>query len=362
MANLVAAYHQSQGHWTQAYEYTYCTLSELPQQVSSMHAGLNIQISQPGIVTESGQAGSQTLGLLVFWTPTADADKVWDCIRSQFLQEDRIRSQFLQGDSIRSQCTQGWLDHAVAIAARKHKADWYIQEYKRPFGECRFTVYLPHMPNTAAQMQAAQSLADLLTGFSMSHIFYVSMAGVAQQDHCLPQAVRLTQPVYQSATHHLVYVQPQTGPATANGQLNSNGNSSRQHMPAADQDRWGSSNGNSNRERTRAAGESTWGNSNSGNISRQRLSAADQSTWNSSNGIGGTGNAHGGTEDAHRGIVGAHGGGSSRQVLSDAEQNLIGSNAELSQFSAVTGSSNSRQRSPGGDAQPQKYCPPHRRQ
>ena len=49
MANLVAAYYQSQGHWTQAYEYTYCTPSKLPQQVSSMHAGLNIQISQPGM-------------------------------------------------------------------------------------------------------------------------------------------------------------------------------------------------------------------------------------------------------------------------------------------------------------------------
>jgi len=344
MANLVAAYYQSQGHWTQAYEYTYCTLSELPQQVSSMHAGLNIQISQPGIVTESGQAGSQTLGLLVFWTPTADADKVWDCIRSQFLQEDRIRSQFLQGDSIRSQCTQGWLDHAVAIAARRHKADWYIQEYKRPFGECRFTVYLPHMPNTAAQMQAAQSLADLLAGLGMSHISYVSMAEVAQEDHCLPKAVRLTQPVYQSATHHLVYVQPQTGPAAANGQLNSNGNSSRQRMHGADRDRWDSSN------------------SNSGISSRQRSAAADQSTWNSSNGIGGTGDAHGRSGDARGHTGDAQRGGSSQQVLSDAEQNVIGSNVELSQSSAVTGSSNSRQRSPSSDAQPQKYCPPHRRQ
>ncbi len=342
MANLVAAYYQSQGHWTQTYEYTYCTLSELPQQVSSMHAGLNIQISQPGIVTESGSPGSQTLGLLVFWTPTADADKVWD----------RIRSQFLQGDSIRSQCTQGWLDHAVAIAARKHKADWYIQEYKRPFGECRFTVYTPHMPNTAAQMQAAQSLADLLIGLSMSHISYVSIADVAQEDHCLPQAVRLTQPVYQSATHHLVYVQPQTGSAAANGQLNSNGNSSRQRMPGADQDRWGNSSGNSN----------------SGISSRQRFAAADESTWNSSIGIGGTGDAHagtgdarGGTGDARGGTGDAHRGRSSQQVLSDAEQNVIGSNAELSQSSAVTSSGNSRQRSPGGDAQPQKYCPPHRR-
>ena len=316
MANLVAAYYQSQGHRTQAYEYTYCPLSQLPQQISSMHAGLNIQISQPGIVTESGQADSQTLGLLVFWTPTADADKVWD----------RIRSQFLQGDSIGSQCTQGWLDHAVAIAARKHKADWYIQEDKRPFGECRFTVYVPHMPTTSAQMQAAQSLADLLTGLNMSHILYVSMAEVAQQDHCLPQAVRLTQPVYQSASHHLVYVQPQLGSAAANGQLSSNGISSTQRMRGADQDRWGNS----------------YGNNNSSISSRQRSAAADESTWT---GIG----------DALRGST-------SRQSVPDAEQNVIGSNAELSQSSAVTGSSNSRQRSPGGDAEPQKYCPPHRRQ
>ncbi len=325
MANLVAAYYQSQGHRTQAYEYTYCTSSELPQQASSMHAGLNIQISQPGTVTRSNQPGSQALGLLVFWTPTAD--KVWDS----------IRSQFLQGDSTGSQRTPGWLDHAVAIAARKHKADWYIQEDKRPCGECRFTVYTPHMPSTAAQMQAAQSLADLLAGLSMSHISYVSMAEVAQEDHCLPKAVRLTQPVYQSATHHLVYVQPQTGPAAANGQFNSNGSSSRQCMHGADQDRWGSSN------------------SNSGISSQQRSAAADQSSWNSSNGIGGTGDARGGTGDAHRGS-------SSRQLVPDAEQNMIGSNAELSQSSAVTGSGNSRQRIPSSDAQPQKYCPPHRRQ
>lgn len=327
MANLVAAYYQSQGHRTQAYEYTYCTSSELPQQASSMHAGLNIQISQPGTVTRSNQPGSQALGLLVFWTPTADADKVWDS----------IRSQFLQGDSTGSQRTPGWLDHAVAIAARKHKADWYIQEDKRPCGECRFTVYTPHMPSTAAQMQAAQSLADLPAGLSMSHISYVSMAEVAQEDHCLPKAVRLTQPVYQSATHHLVYVQPQTGPAAANGQFNSNGSSSRQCMHGADQDRWGSSN------------------SNSGISSQQRSAAADQSSWNSSNGIGGTGDARGGTGDAHRGS-------SSRQLVPDAEQNMIGSNAELSQSSAVTGSGNSRQRIPSSDAQPQKYCPPHRRQ
>lgn len=313
MANLVAAYYQSQGQRTHTYEYTYCPLSELPQQVSSMHAGLNIQISHPGIVTESGQADSQTLGLLVFWTPTADADKVWD----------RIRSQFLQGDSIRSQGMQGWLDHAVAIAARKHKANWYIEEPKRPFGQCRFTVYVPHMPNAAAQMQAAQSLADLLIGLKMSHISYVSMAEVAQEKHCIPQAVRCTQPVYQSATHHLVYVQPQTGPAAANGQFNSNGSSNRQHMPAADQDRWGNSNGNSN----------------SGISTQQRSIAADHSTWNSNNGIGGTGDAHGGTVDAHSG-------GSKQQVLSDAEQKVIGSNTELSQSSAVTGSGNSRQRSP----------------
>ena len=331
MANLVAAYYQSQGHWTQAYEYTYCALNELPQQVSTMHAGLNIQISQPGIVTRSNQPGSQTLGLLVFWTPTAHADKVWDC----------IRSQFLQGDSIGPQRTPGWLDHAVAIAARKHKADWYIQEDKRPFGECRFTVYTPHMPSTAAQMQAAQSLADLLAGLNISHISYVSMAEVAQEDHCLPKAVRLTQPVYQSATHHLVYVQPQTGSAAANGQLNSNGNSNRQRMHGSDQDRWGrgSSNGNSN-----------------SSISSQQPSAADdQSTWNGSIGTGGTGDARGGTGDAHRG-------GSSQHLVPDAEQNMLGSNEERSQSSATTGRRDSRQRSPGGDDEPQKYCPPHRRQ
>ncbi|DBA96156.1 hypothetical protein WJX77_010789 [Trebouxia sp. C0004] len=187
-------------------------------------------------------------------------------------------------------------------------------------------------------MQAAHRLADLLSGTNMSHIFYVSMADVVQEDHCLPQAVRLTQPVYQSATHHLVYVQPQTDGATANVPLSSNSN--RYHIPAAVQDRWGS------------------GNSNSNNSSRQR-SAADQTAWNSSIGIG---DACGGTGDTYRRIGDAHGGSSSKQALLDAEQNVVGSNAELSQSSAVTGGSISRQRSPGGDAEPQKYCPPHRRQ
>lgn len=274
MVNFVAAQYQSQAqpHSYESIPLRRCSLAELPERVSIMKAGSNIQISHPEAVTEAGEVG-ESFGLLVFWTPTAEADKVWNCVRSQFL-----------GSS-------GLLDHsAVAISARKHKRDWYIEEFKRPFGECRFTVYIPHT-DRSAQVQAAQRLADLLAALSTSHIFYVSKAQV-DQEKSTPQAVRLTDPVYQSATHHLVYVQPQTGLTAANGHVSNRGNGNMQRTP--DAERW------DNRD----------------------------------------------------------GGSTSREHAPNGEC----SNAEVNRDSPANGSSDSRQRSPGGEGQPQKYCPPHRRQ
>lgn len=172
-----------------------CTLEDLPHMASTMAAGDNILISHQGIPTESDQAGSDAYGLLVFWTTVATVDTVWDTIRSEFLQ-DRLGA-------------------AVAISARKHKADWYIQESKRPYGECRVTVFTPHTSIRGEQLQAAAYLASLLSDMHISHIFYVANADVAhmQPTPSVPQAARLTQPVFESPSHHLVYVRPQTSQA-----------------------------------------------------------------------------------------------------------------------------------------------------
>lgn len=199
-----ARYQSCAGRWTPGNEKTNCTVEELPQLVSSMPAGDNILITHSGVTIETGQDGSEQYGRLVFWTPTAMVDKAWDAMRSQFLQ-DR-------------------LDCAVGIAARKHKADWYIQEYKRPFGECRLTVYIPHT-DREQQIQAAAQLARLLTGIYISHIFYMANADLAQVQPrpCVPEAARLTQPVFQSPTHDQVYVEPQTSNAAANHLPNNSG-------------------------------------------------------------------------------------------------------------------------------------------
>ena len=176
-------YDESEDRFTQ----NACTVQELPQSVSALGSGGNIMIRHKGAGTERGEEGYQAYGLLVLWTAYADVDQAWKIIRDEFLQ-DR-------------------LGRAVAIAARKQKPDWYIDEPKRPFGDCRLTVYIPHSSNIKYQTQAARQIADLLSDTNISNIFYVANTDI-DQTQSVPTAIRRTQPVFESPSHHLVYVHP----------------------------------------------------------------------------------------------------------------------------------------------------------
>ena len=164
-----------------------CTVEELPESVSALGSGGNIMIRHQGAGTERGEEGYQAYGLLVLWTAYAAVDQAWKLVRDEFLHHR--------------------LGRAVAIAARKQKPDWYIDEPKRPFGDCRLAVYIPHSSNSTYQTQAARQIADLLSGVNISNIFYVSNTDI-DQTQSVPTAARRTQPVFESPSHHLVYVHP----------------------------------------------------------------------------------------------------------------------------------------------------------
>ena len=164
-----------------------CTVEELPESVSGLDSGGNIMIRHKGAGTECGEEGYQAYGLLALWTAYAAVDQAWKLVRDEFLQ-DR-------------------LGRAVAIAARKQKPDWYIDEFKRPFGDCRLTVYIPHSSSPTYQAEAARQIADLLRSINISNIFYVSNTDVAQTQS-VPTVARRTQPVFESPSHHLVYTHP----------------------------------------------------------------------------------------------------------------------------------------------------------
>ena len=167
-----------------------CEVNELPQHVSDMHAGDNMQIHYRGIITDANTISSEAYGLLLVWTTYAAADDTWKRLRSSFLGRT--------------------LFNAIAVSARKHKNDWWIDEAKRPFGDCRFTVFIPHTDSKVVLQQAADSLAQLLAGLPTSHVFYVTNADVASMwEPSVPSAARLTQPIHSSSTHTLVYSQPQ---------------------------------------------------------------------------------------------------------------------------------------------------------
>ena len=172
-----------------------CTVEELPLSVSALRSGENIMIRHTGAATETGEEGFEAYGHLVLWTTYAAVDQTWGLVRQEFLQDQ--------------------LGRAVAIAARKQKPDWDIEEARRPFGDCRLTVCIPHSSSITYQTQAARQIADLLSGVNISNIFYVANTDIAQTKS-VPTAARLTQPVYESASHHLVYVQPAANEGSTN--------------------------------------------------------------------------------------------------------------------------------------------------
>ena len=213
-----------------------CTVEELPQSVSALCSGENIMIRHKGAGTECGEEGYQAFGLLVFWTTYAEVDRAWKLVRDEFLQ-DR-------------------LGRVVAVAARKQKPDWYIDEPKRPFGDCRLTVHIPHSSNITYQTEVTRQIADLLSGINISSIFYVSNTDI-DQTQSVPTAARRTQPVFESPSHRLVYVHPAAAqgsdtasasswhnPGTNRG-VQSRGNASQAHdmQSGAGSDRWQHSGG-----------------------------------------------------------------------------------------------------------------------
>lgn len=203
MPTFVASKFSSQQNYSEnedRFAQNACTVEELPMAVSTLNSGGNIMIRHTGAGTEPGEEDYQAYGILVFWTTYAAVDQAWKLIRDEFLQ-DR-------------------LGQAVAIAARKQKPDWYIDEPKRPFGDCRLTVYIPHSSNTSYHTQAARQIADLLTGVNISNIFYVANTDV-DQTKSVPTAARRTQPVYESPNHHLVYVHPAATPGSSNSSASS---------------------------------------------------------------------------------------------------------------------------------------------
>lgn len=225
-------YHRDENRFSQ----NACTVEELPQSVSALSSGENIMIRHKGAGTECGEEGYQAFGLLVLWTAYAEVDRAWNLVREEFLQDQ--------------------LGRAVAVAARKQKPDWYIEEPKRPFGDCRLTVYIPHSSNITYQTQAARQIADLLSGINISNIFYVSNTDI-DQTQSVPEAARRTQPVFESPSHHLVYVHSAaaqgSNPASASSWHNpgtnrgtqAGGNPSQAHdmQPGAGTDRWQRSGG-----------------------------------------------------------------------------------------------------------------------
>lgn len=172
-----------------------CAVEELPTAVSTLHSGGNIVIRHTRAGTEPGEEDYQAYGILVFWTTYAAIDQAWRLIRDEFLQ-DRLKP-------------------AVAIAARKQQQNWYIDEPRRPFGDCQLTVYIPHSSNISFHAQAARQIADLLSGIHTSNFFYVANTDV-DQTKSVPAAARLTQPVYESPNHHLVYVHPAATQGSSN--------------------------------------------------------------------------------------------------------------------------------------------------
>ena len=146
-------------------------------------------IKHAKVPVESHETGSAAYGQLVFWTTYAAMDQAWQALRSEFLQ--------------------GKPREAVGVAARKQKPNWYIDECMRPFGDCRFTVFTHHLDDKQHQCQVARGVAALLGKIPVSHSFYVSNMQIAQT-HSVPAAARLTQPVHERPSHHLVYVQPST--------------------------------------------------------------------------------------------------------------------------------------------------------
>ena len=163
-----------------------CAVEDLPQQISTLRSGENIMIKAAGIPAESHEQGSAAYGQLVFWTAYTSMDQAWQILKSQFLS--------------------GSPQAAVAIAARKQKPNWYIEESRRPLGDCRLSVFIP-ASDARQQRQVAGQVADMLGTVNISHIFYVSNTQV-MRTASVPAAARLTQPVYESPSHHLVYVQP----------------------------------------------------------------------------------------------------------------------------------------------------------
>lgn len=218
MPTFVASKFSSQQNYSETedrFDKNACTVEELPTSVSSLNYGGNIVIRHSGAGTEPGEEDYQAFGILVFWTTYAAVDKAWKLLRDEFLQ-DRLKP-------------------AVAVAARKQKQEWYIAEPKRPFGDCRLTVYIPHSSNISYQAQAARQVADLLSGVNISNIFYVANTDV-DRTKSVPTAARLTQPVYQSPNHHLVYVHP------AATQGSSNTSASSWQNPVTDRGPHGASN------------------------------------------------------------------------------------------------------------------------
>lgn len=205
MPTFVASNFLSQQKWRNTwsslgdrFQQNICTLDELPKTVSALRWGENIMIRHEGANTESGEEGHAAFGHFVLWTTSAAVDQAWDLLKREFLQNQ--------------------LGQAVAIAARKQKADWCIEEFKRPFGECRLTVSTPDSSDISYQTETARQIADLLSNINISNIFYVANTDI-DEARSMPGAARRTSPVYESPSHHLVYVH-QDFPAAA--QTNTN--------------------------------------------------------------------------------------------------------------------------------------------
>ena len=244
---------------------TDCALADLPTRPSSLQAGENIMVRIIALKTPAS-TDRDDFGSLVFWTTVSAVDIAWD----------RIKSALVEGS----------LGNAVAVVARMHKPDWYIQEFKRPFGQCRLMVYLPHVNDRSSQAQAASFLAALLSNIDISHIFYVSNADIAQMKPtpCVPQAARLTQPVYHSSSHELVYVGPELGHLAAGTQL-SNASSSNASSSTAKFGKTQQCNSNSSGSWLSSPSQrynhpnSSWGRS-QGDVQQQhRPSRADADRW-----------------------------------------------------------------------------------
>ena len=195
MNTFVAAkfFTERNGDVNERFQRNACAVDTLPKHISSLEFGENVMIKHAEVPAESHETGSAKYGQLVFWTTFAMMDQAWQVLHSEFLQ--------------------GRPHEAVAIAARKQKPNWYIDECKRPFGDCRLTVFIIHSDYRQHQCQVAARIAALLGQIPISHAFYASNLEIAQTSS-VPAAVRLTQPVHESPSHHLVYVQPFTASGT----------------------------------------------------------------------------------------------------------------------------------------------------